>query len=86
MSERKADIGARLPIRRALSQPEAAMYVGLGTSKFAALVVDGRMPRPRLLDGRRLWDVDDLDAAFRDLPYEGEAPSHNTWDDLLTDT
>ncbi|MGB3024424.1 helix-turn-helix transcriptional regulator [Paradevosia shaoguanensis] len=81
MAEKKADIGARLSIRRALGQAEAALYVGLGTSKFAALVKDGRMPRPRVLDGRRLWDVDDLDAAFRDLPYEDTPPAHNPWDD-----
>jgi hypothetical protein len=40
------------------------------------------MPRPRLIDGRRIWDVDDIDAAFRELPVEGEiAQGKNPWHD-----
>lgn len=77
----KRDAAARLPIRRALSEPEAALYVGIGSTKFRDLVADGRMPKPRVLDGRKLWDVDDLDASFRDLPQEIEAPK-DTWADL----
>ncbi|MCR6634911.1 hypothetical protein [Devosia sp.] len=79
MSERKASVAARLPIRRGLGEAEAAMYVGLGASKFAELVRDGRMPRPRLIDNRRVWDVDDIDAAFRALPIEGEEHQDNPW-------
>lgn len=75
----KRDAAARLPIRRGLSEPEAALYVGIGSTKFRDLVADGRMPKPRILDGRRLWDVDALDAAFRDLPSEA-AP--DSWADL----
>jgi predicted DNA-binding transcriptional regulator AlpA len=80
MAERKAVISARLTIRRGLGEAEAAIYVGLGATKFSELVKDGRMPRPRLIDGRRVWDVDDIDAAFRELPREGE-PAHgkNPW-------
>ena len=83
VSERKTSIAARLHMRRGLSESEAALYVGLGVTKFASLVRDGRMPRPRLIDTRRIWDVDDLDAAFRDLPIEGEEPKKNSWDDLI---
>ncbi|MET0438281.1 MAG: hypothetical protein ABW043_12395 [Devosia sp.] len=79
MSERKASVAARLPIRRGLGEAEAAMYIGLGASKFAELVKDGRMPRPRLIDNRRVWDVDDIDAAFRALPIEGEEQQDNPW-------
>lgn len=75
----KRDAAARLPIRRALSEPEAALYVGIGSTKFRALVADGRMPKPRILDGRKLWDVDALDASFRDLPTE---EASDTWGDL----
>jgi excisionase family DNA binding protein len=35
------------------------------------MVDDGRMPRPRIADGKRLWDVDELDSGFRELPREG---------------
>jgi len=81
MSERKAAVAARLPIRRGLGEAEAALYIGLGASKFAQLVRDGRMPKPRLIDNRRIWDVDDIDAAFRALPIEGEQPQDNPWHD-----
>ena len=82
MGVRKSEVAARLPVRRGLTQAEAAMYVGLGASKFAQLVKDGRMPRPRMIDGSRVWDVDDLDASFRSLPKENEHPQDaevNPW-------
>jgi predicted DNA-binding transcriptional regulator AlpA len=80
MAERKATIAARLPIRRGLGEAEAAMYIGLGASKFSELVKDGRMPRPRMIDNRRIWDIDDIDAAFRALPIEGELEKDdNPW-------
>jgi len=66
-------------MRRALSEPEAALYVGIGATKFRHLVADGRMPKPRVLDGRKLWDVEALDASFRDLPEEEAA---DTWSDV----
>ena len=28
------------------------------------------MPRPRLIGGRRIWDVEELDLAFKALPRE----------------
>lgn len=73
MSQRKADIAARLPIRRGLGEAEAALYIGISSTKFSELVKAGQMPRPRLIGRRRVWDIDDLDAAFRGLPYEGES-------------
>ena len=83
MAQRKSEIGARLPIRRGLGEAEAALYIGLGATKFGELVKAGRMPRPRLIDGRRIWDIDDLDAAFRALPYEGDeiTARRNPWHD-----
>jgi hypothetical protein len=67
----KAKIGARLRVRRGLDEGEAAMYLSLSPSFFRRLV-DGRvMPRPRIIGARRIWDVDELDAAFKALPREG---------------
>lgn len=40
------------------------MYVGIGATKFDALVGDGRMPRPKKIDGRKVWDIRALDMAF----------------------
>ena len=82
MSAAKTAVATRLAIRRGLGEAEAALYVALGATKFSALVRDGRMPRPRLIDGRRIWDVDDIDAAFRELPVEGEIPQgKHPWHD-----
>ena len=43
--------------RRGLSRIEAAMFIGVSASKFDELVNDGRMPTPRQIDGRKVWDV-----------------------------
>lgn len=77
----KAVIAARLPVRRGLGEEEAAVYLSLSPSFFRQLVERGEMPRPRLLGARRIWDVDDLDAAFKNLPREG-AEIVDTWADV----
>lgn len=57
---------------RGLSREEAARYVGVGATKFDEMVNDRRMPRPKRVDGRVVWDRISLDAAFSDLPADGE--------------
>lgn len=56
---------------RGLSREEAARYIGVGTTKFDELVAGRRMPKPKRIDGRTVWDRVALDAAFIDLPEEG---------------
>ncbi|MGP2493330.1 helix-turn-helix transcriptional regulator [Mesorhizobium sp. PUT5] len=56
---------------RGLSRDEAARYVGVGSTKFDEMVKDGRMPKPKRVDGRTVWDRIALDAAFTDLPDDG---------------
>lgn len=63
--------------RRGLNRIEAAAYIGVGTTKFDEMVAQGRMPNPKRIDGRRVWDLRALDSAFDDLPDEGAA---NPWD------
>jgi predicted DNA-binding transcriptional regulator AlpA len=53
---------------RGMSRDEAARYVGVGVTKFDEMVADRRMPRPKRVDGRVIWDRLQLDAAFTDLP------------------
>ncbi|MCV0395414.1 MAG: hypothetical protein K5872_21960 [Rhizobiaceae bacterium] len=53
---------------RGLSRDEAARYIGVGATKFDEMVKDGRMPKPKRIDGRTLWDRVALDIAFTDLP------------------
>ncbi len=73
----RATLSETRPIpRRGLSRPEAAMYIGISTSKFDQLVHDGRMPRPIFLDGRRLWDLRRLDFAFDALDND---PLDESW-------
>jgi predicted DNA-binding transcriptional regulator AlpA len=67
--------------RRGLSRIEAALYIGVSPSKFHQLVDDGRMPGPRRIDGRKLWDVRELDQCFDDLPHVDGAAVGNSWDD-----
>jgi excisionase family DNA binding protein len=58
---------------RGLSRDEAARYVGVGNTKFDEMVADGRMPRPKRVDGRVIWDRLRIEAAFSDLPEEKKA-------------
>lgn len=69
-----------LSTRRGLSRVESAEYIGVGASKFDAMVADGRMPKPKKIDGRRVWDVRLLDISFEALPG-GEDADYNPWDD-----
>lgn len=56
-----------------MSRVEAARYIGVGTTKFDEMVADGRMPKPKRIDGRGVWDRLRLDAAFSDLPEDTRA-------------
>ena len=65
---------------RGLSRVQAAEYIGVGVTKFDEMVDDGRMPKPKRIDGRTVWDRLKLDAAFDALG--DEARSNNEWDSL----
>jgi len=64
---------------RGLSRVEAAAYVGVSLTKFDELVKDGRMPRPKRIDARTIWDRKQLDAAFDALPDESD---RNPWTEV----
>ena len=64
---------------RGMSRDEAARYVGVGTTKFDEMVVDERMPKPKRIDGRTVWDRIAIYAAFSELPSEGG----NRMDDIM---
>ncbi|RAZ89478.1 hypothetical protein DPM33_18055 [Mesorhizobium hawassense] len=53
---------------RGLSRDEAARYVGVGATLFDEMVVDGRMPKPKSVNSRAIWDRVALDIAFTALP------------------
>jgi hypothetical protein len=56
--------------RRGLSRVEAALYLGISPSKFDELRKDGRVGPARLIDGRKVWDVRELDLVFDAFPLE----------------
>lgn len=58
------DAALRPAPRRGLSCAESADYIGISVTKFLEMVGDGRMPRPKEIDRRRVWDIRRLDAAF----------------------
>ncbi|MBX4955575.1 hypothetical protein [Rhizobium lentis] len=49
---------------RGMSREEAARWIGVSTTKFDEMVKDRRMPRPKRVDGRVIWDRLALDMAF----------------------
>jgi predicted DNA-binding transcriptional regulator AlpA len=77
------DIVPFLPVVFGLAEVEAAAAIGVSASKFRTLVKDGRMPSPRRIDGRTIWDVDELRAAFKALPHEGESEKADSWADVV---
>jgi hypothetical protein len=47
----------------------------VGITKFDEMFADGRMPRPKRVDGRVIWDRIKIEAAFTDLPEEKKVNS-----------
>jgi predicted DNA-binding transcriptional regulator AlpA len=67
--------------RRGLSLTEAAIYVGVGATKFDELVATGQMPKPKRIDNRKVWDKLALDWAFDLLPDDGNGQIDRTWEE-----
>ena len=67
---------------RGLQREIAARYVGISASKFDSLVNAGRMPRPKLIDRRKIWDRLAIDDAIDALPTDADA---NPWDEQPSD-
>lgn len=65
---------------RGLNRDEAARYIGVSPTKFDQLVKERRMPKPKRVDTRVIWDRIALDLAFTDLPDENA----NKIDELLS--
>ncbi|ATU92755.1 helix-turn-helix transcriptional regulator [Phyllobacterium zundukense] len=63
---------------RGFKRTEAAAYIGVSASLFDEMVKDGRMPTPKRINTRTVWDRLKIEIAFDALPDEGEA---NPWDD-----
>src|SRR4051794_31490813 len=64
MTSRKRDVLPASLAPRGLSREEAAAYIGVSATLFYALVADGRMPQPKRINSRKVWDRFLLDPAF----------------------
>lgn len=58
----------------------AAALIGIGEGTFRDMVADGRMPEPRPIGSRVLWDTEEVRAAWRAIPKRGQSAKANTWD------
>jgi predicted DNA-binding transcriptional regulator AlpA len=66
---------------RGLSRMQAAGYVGISPSLVDEMVRDRRMPQPRRINSRVVWDRKQLDEAFDALPSNEEC---DPWDSVLS--
>jgi predicted DNA-binding transcriptional regulator AlpA len=68
---------------RLISRAAAAAYIDVSPTTFDAMVRDNKMPRPKLLGGRRkAWDVRALDDAVDSLPSDGNDVADETWNNI----
>jgi hypothetical protein len=81
MSRSLSKVRATSLPRRGLSREEAAMYLGISGSTFDEMRLNGQIEPPRLIKGRKLWDIRDLDMAFDALPRESDILPRTSWDD-----
>lgn len=64
---------------RGLSRIEAARYIGVSPTTFDRLVAEKKMPAPREIGTRRVWDRTQLDRAF-DALGGGPDDGPSGWD------
>jgi hypothetical protein len=62
---------------RGLNRVQSAAYICVSPTLFDEMVRDGRMPQPKRINSRRVWDRRRLDEAFEALPNTDDP---NPWD------
>ena len=60
-----------------LSREQSAVFVGVGNTLFDEMVKDGRMPKPKRINSKKIWGRLGLAEAFMALPSDEDA---NPWD------
>ena len=66
---------------RGLRREDAAFYIGVSPATFDEMVMDGRMPQPKRVGKRTIWDRRQLDASFDDLPDRNDG---RDWDEAIS--
>ena len=62
-----------------VSRVQSAFRIGTSPSLFDEMVADGRMPKPKKVNTRKIWDCLQIDEAFAALPSEDD---ENPWDEV----
>lgn len=62
-----------------LSREMAAAFIDVSPSKFDQMVKDGRMPKPKHIDSRRVWYRLKLEQAFARLPGDDDDIEGDKW-------
>ena len=60
-----------------LSREQSAVSINVGTTLWDEMVGDGRMPKPKRINGRNVWSRQEIGEAFAALPSDDDA---NPWD------
>lgn len=68
------------PTARGLNRLQASAYVGVSPTLFDEMVKDGRMPRPKTINSRTVWDRKAVDRAFDLLPGGSHDDDSGEWD------
>jgi hypothetical protein len=55
------------------------MYLGISATLFDELRSNGQIEPPRVIKGRKLWDIRELDMAFDALPRENQPIEGGSW-------
>ena len=80
---KRSAIAAQLPVVFGLDRMQAAASIGVSATTFDVLVSQKAMPTPRLINSRKVWDVDEIRNAFKCLPKDGEPTGgSNSWSDF----
>ena len=70
---------------RGLNRKEAAHYIGISVTLFDQIVEAGMMPQARKIQGRKVWDIEELNKAFDELPHANENGEYTPVAGLNTD-
>lgn len=77
-SQRRRDALPSTLAPRGLRRAEAAAYIGVSAVTFDRLVEEDQMPKPKSIYSCKVWDREELDRAFAELPDSSEV---NPWHD-----
>ena len=65
-----------------MSRIEAARYVGVSLTMYDRMVRDGRMPQPKVVNSRVIWDRRKIEVFFAALPDRAANPAEQDgWED-----